>query len=129
MHSFAVGALPSLGTEKASQAIERISVFRTSQQEGTFMSAYAMRDPTSETTPVRRARVAPPESLEGVTIALFDIGKARSSEFLDEVEKRLNARGLATRRYAKPTNAKVAPAEVIGRVAAETGAVLIALSD
>jgi hypothetical protein len=97
--------------------------------KGHAMSASSMRDPTAETTSIKRARIAPPESLEGLTIALFDIGKARSNEFLDEVEKRLKARGLATRRYAKPTNAKVAPVEVLQKVATEAQAVLIALSD
>ena len=88
-----------------------------------------LRDPTAETTAIRRPRVTPPRSLEGLTIALFDIGKARSSEFLDQVEKRLVERGLKTRRYAKPTNAKVAPVEVMQKVATEANAVLIALSD
>ena len=88
-----------------------------------------LRDPTAETSPVKRARVAPPASLEGRTIALFDIGKTRSDEFLNQVEKRFAERGFKTRRYAKPTNAKVAPAEVLQKVATEADAVLIALSD
>jgi hypothetical protein len=88
-----------------------------------------LRDPTAETTAIRRPRVTPPRSLEGLTIALFDIGKARSNEFLDQVEKRLGERGLKTRRYAKPTNAKVAPVEVMQKVVTEANAVLIALSD
>jgi hypothetical protein len=88
-----------------------------------------LRDPTAETTAIKRPRVKPPASLEGLTIGLFDIGKTRSNEFLDQVEKRLNERGLKTLRYAKPTNAKVAPVEVMQRVATEADAVLIALSD
>jgi hypothetical protein len=88
-----------------------------------------LRDPTAETSPVKRPRAARPRSLEGLTIGLFDIGKTRSDEFLDRVEMRLRERGLAVRRYAKPTNAKVAPEEVLGRIVGEAGAVLIALSD
>lgn len=88
-----------------------------------------MRDPTAETTAVRRPRVKPPASLDGLTIGLFDIGKTRSDEFLDQVEKRFNERGLKVRRFAKPTNAKVAPTEVMQKVVAEADAVLIALSD
>lgn len=88
-----------------------------------------LRDPTAETSAIKRPRVQPPASLEGLTIGLFDIGKARSNEFLDRVEQRLHERGLKTRRYAKPTNAKVAPIEVMQRVATEADAVLIALSD
>jgi hypothetical protein len=88
-----------------------------------------MRDPTAETTAVKRPRVAPPKSLDGITVALFEIGKARSDEFLDQVERRLTERGVKTKRYAKPTNAKVAPTEVMQRVATEAQAVIIGLSD
>ena len=88
-----------------------------------------LRDPTAETSAIKRPRVKPPASLEGLTIGLFDIGKTRSDEFLDQIEKRLVERGLKTKRYAKPTNAKVAPVEVMQRVVGEADAVLIALSD
>ena len=88
-----------------------------------------LRDPTAETSAIKRPRVRPPASLEGLTIGLFDIGKTRSNEFLDQVEKRLAERGLKTKRYAKPTNAKVAPVEVMQQVVAEADAVLIGLSD
>jgi hypothetical protein len=88
-----------------------------------------LRDPTAETSAIKRPRVKPPASLEGLTVGLFDIGKTRSNEFLDQVEKRLGERGVKTRRYAKPTNAKVAPTEVMQQVVSEADAVLIALSD
>jgi hypothetical protein len=88
-----------------------------------------MRDPTAETSAARRARMKPPASLDGLTIGLFDIGKTRSDEFLNQVEKRLVERGLKVKRYAKPTNAKVAPAEVIQKVVEEADVALIALSD
>ena len=88
-----------------------------------------MRDPTAETSPLKRARLKPPASLDGLTIGLFDIGKTRTDEFLDQIEKRFVERGLKTRRYAKPTNAKVAPAELIQKVVDEADVVLIALSD
>lgn len=88
-----------------------------------------MRDPTAETSPVKRSRRTPPKSLEGLTIGLFDIGKARSDEFLNQVEKRFAERGLKVRRYAKPTNAKVAPVAVMQKVGEEADVVLIGLSD
>lgn len=88
-----------------------------------------LRDPTAETTALKRRRTKPPKSLDGLTIGLFDIGKTRSDEFLDRVEARLAERKLKVKRYAKPTNAKVAPAEVIEKVANEADVVLIALSD
>jgi hypothetical protein len=93
------------------------------------MSTQWLRDPTAETSAIKRPRVKPLASLDGRTVALFDIGKTRSDEFLDQVEKRFAERGFRTRRYAKPTNAKVAPAEVIQKVVTEADAVLIALSD
>lgn len=88
-----------------------------------------LRDPTAESSALKRPRLKPPASLEALTIGLFDIGKTRSDEFLDQIEKRLGERGFRTKRYAKPTNAKVAPAEVMQKVVSEADAVLIALSD
>jgi len=88
-----------------------------------------LRDPTAETEAVMRARRAPPPSLDGLTLALFEIGKTRSDEFFDTVEKRMADRGVKTRRYAKPTNAKVAPKEVVDKVVAEADLVMIGLSD
>ena len=88
-----------------------------------------MRDPTAETSVIKRPRKAPPKSLDGLTIGLFDIGKTRTPEFLDRVEKRLNAKGLKTKRYGKPTNTKVATAEILQKVASEAVVVLIGLSD
>jgi hypothetical protein len=88
-----------------------------------------MRDPTAETSAVKRPRRAPPKSLEGLTIGLFDIGKTRTPEFLDQVEKRFNERGLKTRRVGKPTNAKVATPENLQKISSEVDVVLIGLSD
>lgn len=88
-----------------------------------------MRDPTAETSAVKRPRRAPPKSLEGLTIGLFDIGKTRTDEFLNQVEKRFNERGLKTRRCGKPTNGKVATPENLRKIASEVDVILIGLSD
>jgi hypothetical protein len=88
-----------------------------------------MRDPTAETSPVKRPRRAPPKSLEGLTIGLFDIGKARTEEFLNQVEKRFNEKGLKTKRVGKPTNAKVATPENLQKISSEVDLILIGLSD
>ena len=88
-----------------------------------------MRDPTPETSPLKRPRLRPPRSLDGLTVGLFDIGKARSKEFLDRVEQRLHERNIKTTRTGKPTNAKVATPEILQKVAGEADVVLIALSD
>ena len=88
-----------------------------------------MRDPTAETAPVKRARRAPPKSLDGLTVGLFDIGKARTPEFLDQVEKRFQEKGIKTVRCGKPTNAKVATPENLKKISSEVDVVLIGLSD
>ena len=88
-----------------------------------------MRDPTAETTAIKRPRRAPPKSLEGLTIGLFDIGKTRTDEFLNQVEKRFNERGLKTKRCGKPTNAKVATPENLQKISSEVDVILIGLSD
>ena len=88
-----------------------------------------MRDPTAETSPTRRARLAPPPSLDGKVVALMDIGKSRGKEFIDRLEGHFKQAGIVTRRYAKPTNTKVAPTELMQKIAAEAQLAVIALSD
>ena len=88
-----------------------------------------MRDPTAETTSVKRARLKPPSSLAGKTVGLFDIGKTRTDEFFNQVEMRPQERGINTRRVGKPTNAKVATPENLAKIAAEVDVVVIGLSD
>ena len=88
-----------------------------------------LRDPTAETR--RRCASARRRStrLDGKTVALMDIGKMRGDEFIDRLEQLCQARGIATRRYKKPTNTRVAPREMIQEIAANCQAVIIALSD
>ncbi len=93
------------------------------------MNTTTMRDPTAETASEMRPRRSPLPSLEGVTVALMDIGKMRGDEFIDRLEQLFAARGIATRRYKKPTNTRTAPLEMLQRIAAECQAVVIALSD
>ncbi len=93
------------------------------------LSAEALLDPTAETTSVRRARKAPPASLKGLTVGLFSIGKARSAEFLDQIEKRLGERGLSVKRWGKPTAAKTANLETVAQVVAGCDVVIVGLSD
>ena len=88
-----------------------------------------MRDPTAETSAVKRPRRAPPKSLEGLTIGLFDIGKSRTDEFLNQLEKRFNEHGFKTRRCGKPTNSKVATTENLQKISSEVDVILIGLSD
>lgn len=88
-----------------------------------------IRDPTAEISDALRPRVQPPAQLDGVTVALLDIGKMRGDEFIDRLEALLVARGIATRRFRKPTNTRTAPVDILQEIATTCGAVVIALSD
>ena len=88
-----------------------------------------LHDPTSEAAPAHRPRRRPPTALDGRTVALFDIGKSRAGEFLDYLETRLRARSVATKRFAKPTNAKPATTAILGKIAAGADIVVEALAD
>lgn len=101
----------------------------TSQKRPAMSSMNWMRDPTAEGTAVKRARIKPPPSLAGKTVGLFDIGKTRTDEFFNQVEVRLRERGIQTKRVGKPTNAKVATAENLAKIASEVDVVIIGLSD
>lgn len=95
----------------------------------TQMSRNWMRDPTAETSAIKRARLKPPPSLAGKTVGLFDIGKTRTDEFFNQMEIRLQERGIRTMRVGKPTNAKVATPENLAKIASEVDVVIIGLSD
>lgn len=88
-----------------------------------------LHDPTSEAAALSRPRRAPLPTLDGTTVALFDIGKLRSDEFLDYVEARLTARGIDSVRFGKPTNAKPASTDIVRKTAEAAHAVVVALAD
>ena len=91
--------------------------------------AIQLLDPTAETASARRERLAPPASLDGLTLGLLDIGKARGDTFLDRLESHFAERGLAVKRYAKPTNTRTAPVDLAQTIAEEVDVVVDALSD
>lgn len=91
--------------------------------------AVVLMDPTGEFDPTVRALIDRPASLEGYTVALLDITKPRGNVFLDRVEQRLNERGIATKRYKKPTFTKPAPIDLRHEIANECQAVIEALAD
>jgi hypothetical protein len=86
-------------------------------------------DPTSERSPTVRQRLPRPERLDGLTIGLLDIAKPRGDVFLDRLDERLKERGLATRRYKKPTNTRPAPLPLRQQIATEVNLVIEGLSD
>ena len=86
-------------------------------------------DPTSERSPTLRPRLKRPANLDGLTIGLLDIAKARGDVFLDRLEQRLAERGVAVRRYKKPTNTRTAPVPLAQQIATEVDLVVEGLSD
>ena len=88
-----------------------------------------LRDPTAEIAPALRPRRSALDTLVGKCVALLDIGKMRGDEFIDRLEILMNARGIVTRRYKKPTNTRTAPIEIIHDITLNCHAVVIALSD
>ena len=86
-------------------------------------------DPTSERAPGTRARAARPESLDGLTIGLLDITKARGDVFLDRIAERLEASGHTVVRFAKPTFTKPAPIDLRHEISTTCDVVIEALAD
>ena len=86
-------------------------------------------DPTSERTPATRQVNPRPSSLDGLTVGLLDISKARGDVFLDQLDARLRADGVTTRRYRKPTFAKPAPVDLKHEIATQCEVVIEALAD
>ena len=100
---------------------------RTFNQGGESMTI--LLDPTSESTPASRQRLARPDSLEGLTVGLLDISKPRGDVFLDRLDERLSGMGITVKRYMKPTVAKPAPLAVYQQIALEANLVIEGLAD
>ena len=91
--------------------------------------AFLVLDPTAETSPGSRPRVIRPPSLDGRTVALLDITKARGDIFLDRLAVLLQDRGALVRRYSKPTFTKPAPLDLRQEIATQCEVVIEALAD
>jgi hypothetical protein len=86
-------------------------------------------DPTSERTAITRTLAERPPSLEGKVIGLLDIIKPRGDVFLDRLAELLAERGVAVRRYAKPTFTKPMPPDLRREISTECDVVIEALAD
>ena len=86
-------------------------------------------DPTAERAPSARPRLARPERLEGLTVGLLDISKARGNIFLDRLDQRLSDLGVSVKRYKKPTFTRVAPTALAQQIAGECQVVVEGLAD
>jgi hypothetical protein len=90
---------------------------------------HTLLDPTSEALAEGVARLARPASLDGLTVAVLDISKPRGDVFLDRIAERLHERGIAVRRYRKPTVIRPAPLDIQQAIAAEADVVVEGLAD
>ena len=88
-----------------------------------------MLDPTGEQSPVQRQPLARPKSLDGLTIGLLDISKARGDVLLNRLESHLSDLGHTTKRYMKPTFARPAPEKLQQQLATECDVLIEALAD
>ncbi|MCU1394578.1 MAG: hypothetical protein JWM34_3006 [Ilumatobacteraceae bacterium] len=86
-------------------------------------------DPTSERTVAERTRCARPASLNGLTVGLLDIAKARGDVFLDRMQERLVELGADVKRFRKPTFTKPAPVDLRHEIASQCQVVIEALAD
>ena len=93
------------------------------------MQDFTMLDPTSEASSIMRQPLPRPASLAGLTVGLLDISKARGNVLLDRLESHLQGKGLATKRYMKPTFSRPAPDSLQQKIATECDVVIEALAD
>ena len=88
-----------------------------------------LRDPTNEAASSMRKSVAMPDDLSGKTIALLDISKERSDEFIDYLESRFTAQGMKVKRYRKASNSKPAAQDIVQSIVQEADVAVVALAD
>ena len=88
-----------------------------------------LRDPTSEAATTIRSTRPFPRSCEGKTIALLNISKERSTEFLDRIALNLSDMGYSVKRYRKGSHSKTAAPEIIGSIVREADLVIESLAD
>jgi hypothetical protein len=93
------------------------------------MRTRELLDPTSERAPAQRERTPRPPTLDGLTVGLLDIAKARGDVFLDRIDELLSARGLRVERFRKPTFAKAMPAALADQISRGCQVVIEALAD
>ena len=86
-------------------------------------------DPTSELNPAVREILPRIDSVNGKTVGLLDISKAKGNIFLDKVAEKLEGLGATVNRYTKPTFARVAPVDLKQLISTQCDVVIEALAD
>ncbi|MBT3332085.1 MAG: hypothetical protein HOK21_08585 [Rhodospirillaceae bacterium] len=93
------------------------------------MSLDNLLDPTGEREAAERPRLARPTSLDGLTVGVLDISKARGDVFLEKVASLIEGRGIEVKRYRKPTVARTAPMAIQQAIVEEVDVVVEGLAD
>ena len=88
-----------------------------------------LRDPTSEAAATIRPTRPFPHGGKGKTIALLDISKERSAEFLDRMALNLTDAGYSVKRYRKGSHSKTAAPEITEAIVREADLVIESLAD
>lgn len=93
------------------------------------MESRTLLDPTGEHQPSAKKRAPRPKSLEGLTIGLLDIGKARGDVYLNRLDERFTASGIKVKRYAKPGPSRLVATDTKQKMLSEVQAAIIGLAD
>ena len=93
------------------------------------MDNRTLLDPTGEHQPPVRKQAGRPKSLEGLTVGILDIGKARGDVYLNRLDERLTQSGIKVKRYAKPTPSRLVANDVKQKMLSEVQAAVIGLAD
>lgn len=93
------------------------------------MDDRTLLDPTGEHTPPVRKQAARPRSLDGITVGLLDIGKARGDVYLNRLDERLVESGITVKRFAKPTPSRLVAADTRASMLSQVQAAVIGLAD
>lgn len=88
-----------------------------------------LMDPTAELSPAVRERLPRLDDLQGKTVGLLDISKARGDVFLDRLSELFKEKGVTVNRYRKPTFSRIAPAKLKQKIVSECDAVIEGLAD
>ena len=94
-----------------------------------MISPTVLLDPTAERSAASRALTIRPATLEGLTVGLLDISKARGNVLLDRLDELLSERGIEVKRYRKPTFARIAPTDLKQQIASECDLLVEGLAD
>jgi len=93
------------------------------------MTEFEILDPSGGEKAPAWALNAPLQADRAFRVGLLDIAKRQGDVFLDETERLLVDRGHVVSRYRKPTMTRPAVAALVGEIAQQCDAALVALAD